>query len=299
MGSSMQEKQSGLLFRVSKLEDESFNVQLEEGIRFYPVRHYHPEVQLTLIMEGRGTRFIGNSIAAFQEGDLFLIGSNVPHVFRNDEQVVLESRLKARSLSIYFKPDALGDTFFQLPETRHISVLLSEASRGIEINRSNTAIVEEQFQEISLLSGFDRLQKLLEILNRISLSKEYRLISQHAYDRPVRDTDNRRISEVFDFVVKNYAEDIKLQQVASLANLSTTAFCRYFKLHTRQTFTEFLNRTRIGQASRLLTETSQSMSEIGYLCGYNNIPYFNREFKKITGLTPMNFRRQYQKQANL
>ncbi len=105
----MQVIQNGLLFRVSKLEDESFNVQLEEGSSFYPVRHYHPEVQLTLIMEGSGTRFIGNSIASFEEGDLFLIGSNVPHVFRNEQQAKTdkqESRVK--SLSIYFKPDALG-----------------------------------------------------------------------------------------------------------------------------------------------------------------------------------------------
>lgn len=296
----MQEKKNGLLFRVSKLEDESFNVQLEEGIRFYPVRHYHPEVQLTLIMEGRGTRFIGNSIATYQEGDLFLIGSNVPHVFRNDEQEGVEiQEYKARSLSIYFKPDALGDTFFQLPETRHIYALLSEASRGIEISRTSTANVEDQFQQIWLLSGFDRLQKLLEILNRISLSRDYRIISQLAYERPIKETDNQRISEVFDFVIKNYAEEIKLEHVASIANLTMTAFCRYFKLHTRQTFTEFLNRTRIGQATRLLTESTHSMSEIGYMCGYNNIPYFNREFKKITGLTPLKFRREFQKQANL
>lgn len=296
----MQEKKNGLLFRVSKLEDESFNVQLEEGILFYPVRHYHPEVQLTLIMEGRGTRFIGNSIATYQEGDLFLIGSNVPHVFRNDEQEGVEiQEYKARSLSIYFKPDALGDTFFQLPETRHIYALLSEASRGIEISRTSTANVEDQFQQIWLLSGFDRLQKLLEILNRISLSRDYRIISQLAYERPIKETDNQRISEVFDFVIKNYAEEIKLEHVASIANLTMTAFCRYFKLHTRQTFTEFLNRTRIGQATRLLTESTHSMSEIGYMCGYNNIPYFNREFKKITGLTPLKFRREFQKQANL
>ena len=296
----MQNEQTGLLFRVSKLEDESFNVQLEEGTGFYPVRHYHPEVQLTLIMEGSGTRFIGNSIASFQEGYLFLIGSNVPHVFRKEQAAGSKNKeSKVKSLSLYFKPDALGDTFFQLPETRHISLLLKEASRGIEISQAGTGDLKDLFQQIWLLSGFDRLQKLLEILDRISLSKEYRLISQHAYDRPLRDTDNRRISEVFDFVVKNYAEEIKLKQVASLANLSLTAFCRYFKLHTRQTFTEFLNRTRIGQASRLLRETTQSVSEIGYSCGYNSIPYFNREFKKITGQTPLNFRREYQIQANL
>ena len=296
----MQVIQNGLLFRVSKLEDESFNVQLEEGSSFYPVRHYHPEVQLTLIMEGSGTRFIGNSIASFEEGDLFLIGSNVPHVFRNEQQAKTDKQeSKVKSLSIYFKPDALGNTFFQLPETRHISLLLTEASRGIEISRAGTGDVKDLFQQIWMLSGFDRLQKLLEILNKISISRKHRIISQLAYERPLKDDDNRRISEVFDFVIKNYTEEINLQQVASIANLSHTAFCRYFKLHTRQTFTEFLNRTRIGQASRLLRETRQSVSEIGYSCGYNNIPYFNREFKKITGITPMNFRREYQKQANI
>ena len=296
----MQFAQSGLLFRVSKLENESFNVQLEEGSSFYPVRHYHPEVQLTLIMEGSGTRFIGNSIASFQEGDLFLIGSNVPHVFRNELQDDSDQHeLKVKSLSIYFKPDALGNTFFQLPETRHISLLLTEASRGIEISSTGTGNVKELFQQIWHLSGFDRLQKLLEILNTISISSKHRTISQLAYDRPLKDGDNRRISEVFDFVIKNYAEEIKLKQVASIANLSPTAFCRYFKLHTRQTFTEFLNRTRIGQASRMLRETRLPVSEIGYMCGYHNIPYFNREFKTITGQTPMNFRRAYQKPGGL
>jgi AraC-like DNA-binding protein len=288
----MQETESGLLFRVPKMLDESFSVQLEEGERFYPIRHYHPEVQLTLIIEGRGTRFIGNSIASFREGDVFLIGSNVPHVFRNDQPGSSGER-KVSSLSVYFKPDVLGDTFFSLPETRHISVLLSEASKGIEILGGGKDKLCDHLQRVRQSRGFNRLVELLEILNLISLSKDYRIISQLSYTRPVRDADNRRISSVFDFVVGNYTEEISLDRAASIANMSTTAFCRYFKLHTRQTFTEFLNRTRIGQASRVLIDTNQSVSEIGYSCGYNNIPYFTRQFRKFTGITPLAYRRQY------
>ncbi|RPI41337.1 MAG: AraC family transcriptional regulator [Bacteroidetes bacterium] len=283
------------MFRVSKLVDESFNVQMEEGTRFYPMLHYHPDIQLTLILEGRGTRFIGNSIEPFREGELYLVGSNVPHVFKTAERP--GSDPVARSLSVYFRPDVLGERFLRLPETRHLSRLLSEASRGIAVGQPAPARLAEQFLQIRMLSGFERLQQLLQVLHAISVSGNYRIISDLSYDRPMKDADNRRISGVFDYVFHHYAGTITLQQAASIANMSVTAFCRYFRLHTRHTFTDFVNRTRIGQAMRLLNETDHSVSEIGYQCGYNNIPYFNREFRKIAGTTPLKFRRKFREEA--
>lgn len=289
----MQNEENGLFFRVPKTGDESFNVQREERERFYPVRHYHPEIQLSLILEGTGTRFIGDSISYFREGDIYLIGPNVPHVFRNDVSPGDQpGKIKARAISIYFKKEAFGESFFNLPETRAVSILLKNASTGILLTGTLRGRIKGLIEGMTRLKGFDRLLELMKILHLISRSKEHEYISQTSYNHPIKERDDQKISNIFNYVILNYGEQIDLDKAANIANMSNTAFCRYFKQRTRQTFTEFLNKTRIGQAAKMLASTDQPVSEIGYECGFNSIPYFTRQFKKHTGMNPLAYRRE-------
>lgn len=288
----MQKQAGSLLFRVPMTGNESLSVQLEEGEHFYPVRHYHPELQMTFILEGRGTRFIGDSVASFSENEIYLIGSNVPHVFRSDPGDRNGGSSRSRSLSLYFNPELPGRSFFSLPELKAISELLDSSSRGIRLLPETVSLLRDDLSAIHDLSGYKRLEAFLGILNRIGTSGAYEIISGSGYIRPVKDQDNHRLSEVFDYVIRHYPEDIKVAEAASVASMSTSAFCRYFRIHTRQTFTEFLNRTRTSQALKLLADSELPVSDIGYSCGYNNIPYFIRQYRKYTGFSPLAHRRQ-------
>jgi AraC-like DNA-binding protein len=294
----MKETGTVLHFRVPKTADESLSVMLEEGESFYPLRHYHPEMQMTLILSGRGTRFIGDSIDSFLENECYIIGSNVPHVFKSDPAgETADVRKTARSISIYFNPEVLGPGYFEMPETRLIREMIDVTSRGIKLGSGAERMGHGFMERMEELSGFRRLQEFLGFMNDLRESGAYQVLSGSGYPVPVRDTDNRRLSDVFEFVLSNYADDISLDRVASVASMSTTAFCRYFRMHTRQTFTEFLNRTRTGKASRLVMETDLPVSEIAYLSGYNSIPYFIRQYRKYTGISPLAHRRKYRRMA--
>jgi len=295
----MQISSSGLHFLVPKTGNESFNVQLEIGENYYPLRHYHPEIQITLILDGHGMRFIGDSIGNFSKGEIYMIGSSVPHVFKDENSSSPDYyKKRAHSVSVYFKPGAFGETFMNLPETRSISRLLDLASRGLEVTGTTRDLIASGLLQLQESEGFPRMMELLDLLYILSQSDDLISLSSLAYHRPARDSDNLRLSELFEYVTSAYSEKISLNKAASIAHMSPTAFCRYFKQQAGQTFTSFLNRTRIGKASKLLLETDGSVSEIGYACGYNSIPYFTRQFKRYTGMAPLAYRRKLQINQN-
>ncbi|MDN5200094.1 AraC family transcriptional regulator [Fulvivirgaceae bacterium BMA10] len=284
-----------LLFRVPKSDEESFKVQVDDQDYFYDPLHFHPELQLTLILESKGTRFIGDSIGSFKAGDVFLIGPNLPHVFRNDKQYYeKENNLRARAISIFFTLDSLGKDFFSLPETIHIQKLLKKSSQGIKIKHKTRTKVIHLMEKIEELDKFGKLLQFLKILDVISHDHELECLSSISFGSSFSESDSKKINDVFEYVVKNFSNEIKLDDVASVANLSTTAFCRFFKLRTRKTFTQFLNEIRIGHACKLLLEEDLNITEICYQCGFNNISHFNRQFKNITSYTPTDYLRVHQ-----
>lgn len=279
-----------LLFQNPKTQESSFLVQEDKLDYFYDTLHYHPELQLTLILEGTGTQFIGENISNFQAGDVILLGENLPHVFKCDPTYYAGSPdLKAHSISIYFSCESFGAGFFALPELISVRKLMEEASRGIRIIGDTRKEIMSHIKEMIHLKGLDRLLKLLTILERISTSKELSYISSVSFSTPFKEADNKRINAIFDYVMKNFSQEISLDEVASIANMSATAFCRYFKRRTRKTFSHFLNEIRIGNACRLLIGDSLNISEIAYESGFNNIAYFNRKFKEITQMTPSEY----------
>ncbi|MTI32312.1 AraC family transcriptional regulator [Xanthovirga aplysinae] len=283
-----------LFFKVPDSKEVSFRVQYDDLDYFYSPLHLHPEIQLSLILESEGTSFIGESIRPFSEGDLLLIGPNLPHVFRNDKSYYQKgSEKRARAISIFFKQEAFGPNFFSLPETQKIGTLLSASTRGIEIMgeaRNKISYILNHFRDYSNL---DRFLQLIKILDIISHSSDLAYLSSYKHQEPLKDVDNQKIEQIFDFVTKNFDQEIRLEEVASLANMSITTFCRFFKQRTQKTFTLFLNEIRIGHACRLLKEEQYNISQICYECGFNNISNFNRKFKEITGHTPKQYRKKF------
>jgi AraC-like DNA-binding protein len=279
-----------LLFRNPMNNEESFYIQEDKLPHFYDILHYHPEFQLTLIIEGTGTCFIGDKIGRFAPGDIFLIGANLPHVFRSAEAYYSkDSKVFAHGISSYFKKESFGESFFDLPETHAIKDLLLRASRGLIIKGNTREIVRPGILGLVKQDGFQRLLSFLSILYSIATSTELEFISSIGFQASKKENDHKKINDVFNYVMKNFQKDIELDEIAKIASMSTTAFCRFFKIRTRKTFSEFLNEVRIGNACKLLINSSDSITEIAYKSGFNNSSNFNRAFKKITNYTPSGY----------
>jgi len=283
-----------IFFQIPKASSETIRVQYEEQPYFYDNLHFHPEVQIMLILEGSGTKFVGDSIGSFSQNDILLLGPNLPHRFCNDGKYYeQDSDLKAKNISVFFQIESFGENFFSLPEAYPIQKLLLESMRGISISGETQKEVTSLVQQLLYLKGFDRFITLFTILSLLSRSKDLEPLSSVGFEGPQKPSDNKKINDVYSYIMDNYTEEIKLQEAANIANMSINAFCRFFKQHTRKTFSTFLNEVRIGHACRLLIEDKRNIQETAFGCGYDNISYFNRQFKDITNYTPTEYVRMY------
>ncbi len=284
-----------LLFRVPTVDDRSFRVQVDHDKHFYQRLHFHPEFQLTLIKEGTGTLVVGDRIDRFQPYDLVLLGANVPHVMLNDADYFLpDSPRRVMAYSFFFKESILGDIFITSPELMHIAELLREATHGVRIQFSGPNSLTDRLEQLNELRPFEQLMLLLNTLDTLTLSPDCERLSGTSYKNPNKPVDHQRLENVFNFILTNYANPITLDDIAGVANLTPHAFCRFLRVHTRKTFSQLLNEVRIEHACRLLKDSTQSVSQIAFSCGYANLSNFNRQFKQVTGMPP----RDYLKKAN-
>lgn len=248
--------------------------------------HYHSEYELVLIIKGSGKRFVGNHVSDYQEGNLTFMGPNVPHLFRKD--VFHE---QGGSLVIHFKKEFLGDNFLSIPEMQKIKLLFERSKMGIHINGRTRNEVANQMNNILTLSGMNRLINLLQLLTYLADSSEYELLS-NLDSNWQNNKDSDRLNKVFDYLMTHFTEDIQLEKVAEIANMSYSGFCRYFKNRTKKTFSHFVNEIRIGYACKRLMESDITVSSVCFECGFNNLTNFNEQFKKINKITPHQFKRQ-------
>ncbi|MCB0396018.1 MAG: helix-turn-helix domain-containing protein [Flavobacteriales bacterium] len=285
-----------IFFQNPKTKEKSIHVQVDRSAYFFDHLHYHPEVQITGLVSGEGTLIVGDRIKRFGPGDVFMLGANLPHVVRSDEAYYEPgSRLISHGTSVYFSTMELGDVFMGLPEMASVSRLVEDASRGIIFKGKARDKCHSMIQEMSRITGVNRLIMLLEILKVLSETDEYEFLSSVAIGKQGKETDNKRMKDTLAYMFNHYQEDIKLEDVAAVANMSTTAFCRYFKQRTRKTFSSFLNEIRIANACKMLTSSSMSISQICYQSGFNNVANFNRQFKRINNLTPSEYLKKFRR----
>ncbi|PPL03114.1 AraC family transcriptional regulator [Parapedobacter indicus] len=258
----------------------------------YPL-HYHPEHEIIFVEKSRGLRVMGDNVARFEDGDLVFISSNLPHVWKNDKEYYAGNpEFYVDVYVIHFLPDALGDSFFDLPELNHISRLFELGQQGISILGTDHARISQMVKAVCLSSGFDRLINFLQLLDALSKIKEYELLSTPFYAKNIRKLETERLNQVIDYMMENYRHEITLDQLASIIDMNKASFCRYFKTRVHKTCTQFLNEIRITQACKLLLNQALNISEIGYEVGYNNISHFNRQFKLLTGASAKVYRKQ-------
>jgi AraC-like DNA-binding protein len=284
------------LHKLPLISDSSFLFNRWDCNYFDKPWHFHEEYELVLIDKSRGTKFIGDNVSHFEAGDLFLIGSNIPHLFRNQEDYYAgDPTLEASSIFIHFTGQFLGSNFFDLPEMRAVKKLLDQAAFALEINGKAKEMVICKLYEMCSENASQRLLSLLEILLKLSENNDQTPLLSYRFTPPAttntKDTD--RIHKVFEFIMKNFTQEIYVPEIAEMLNMSSASFSRYFKHHTRKTFSGYVTEIRISHACQLLMQGDESVSQIGYMSGFENLSNFYRHFREIIGLTPKEYRHRF------
>lgn len=281
------------LHKLPIASDASFLFKTMDCNYFSNPWHFHKEYELVLIDKSRGTRFIGDNVSHFEDGDLCIIGSNIPHLYRNSEKYYSKSsKLKARSIFIHFTTDFLGNHFFDVPEMKLVTKLLNKSSLALDIQGKTKKIIIDKLHDMQKENPTQRLLSLLSILILLSQSHELKPLLSNGFSAN-NSGDSEKINYAFHFILKNYTDEIYIRDIASKLNMSVAAFSRYFKHHTRKTFSDYVTEIRIGHACRLLMENNFSISEISYQSGFDNLSNFYRHFKKITGIIPKEYRSRF------
>jgi AraC-like DNA-binding protein len=283
-----------IYLKVAHSPETSIDIRHETAPYFKNPWHFHAELELTLILSSRGTRFVGNNISNFFENELTLTGPNLPHYWRNDPAYYKKgSRLKAEAIIVRFSEQFLGKDFFQLPEMQHIRNLFRISHRGLLIAGDTKRQAAERIRAMMKMNGAERIIALLQVLNTIAASAEYKVLSSIGFIQTYGEPDVARINKVYAFVLENFLRPIHLKQVAAIANMNPAAFSRYFKVKTGKTFTQLLHEIRIEHAYKLLIEGERNVSEVCYECGFQNQSYFIKQFKRIANQTPLQYRNQH------
>ncbi|WP_420573681.1 helix-turn-helix domain-containing protein [Kordia sp.] len=276
-----------LPFKIPKAESDILIVQEDRGRTFYEQLHQHEEIQLSFIVSGKGTFIIGDTIRDFQPNDVLLFGSHVPHVLKSDVSTEQDSYM----ISLFFTSDSFGEHFFGLPKLQSLQKLLNDARFGVKFTEHKT-IVKSLFEGVLLQNSLQQFATFFEILS-ILTQLDYETISSFINTKNYTDDEGKRMSAVFEFAMNHFDQKIVLEDIATIANMTPNAFCKYFKQRTNKTFFKFLTEVRIENACKFLTNQSQlSIAETAYSCGFFNVSNFNRKFKEIKGLTPTKFRKK-------
>ena len=274
-------------------ESKTFRIKDLNEPFFDPNWHFHNEYQLAVVMQVTGTRFVGDNISHFEAGDMVLTGSNLPHVWRNEEQYFQNLGLMTRVIVIYFSPDFMGDTFLNKDEMIDVRELMLRANRGLLVSDKTRDIARDIMINMLGQNRFDGVISLLQILNILSTSNDLKYINKEGYLNTITDSDSERMRAVHAYVLNNFKGNILLEEAASLANLSPTSFSRYFKARANKTFSDFVAELRIGLACKLLQDYDKTIVQIAFECGYKTLSHFNRKFKELTGTSPLKYRKAY------
>ena len=267
-------------------EHSSFKILLTPNLNDLFYWHFHPEYEIVYVESETGIRHIGDHISKYEGSDLALIGPNIPHL--NFDYGV---RTTVDTVVVQMKEHFLGQVFFALPEIASINNLFERAKTGLVFFGETKKLAAEKLKSLTSLSHFDQLITLLQIFNLLAESKEAITLNT----RPIANVsvlkEQERLHRIYHFIETHYQQHINVNAVAKISNLTTAAFCRYFKKSTHLTFTNFLNQYRINQAKKILLK-DKNVSNACYETGFENLSHFNKTFKKFTGENPSAFRKK-------
>ena len=252
--------------------------------------HYHEELELNFIMNAKGAkRVVGDHMDEIDDIELVLVGSNLPHVWLTHKCKSKE----IREITIQFHKDLLDEKFLRRNQLNFIRGMLEKSARGILFSKKTIEQITPRLIALNQKQGFDSVLELISILHDLSTSRNMQFLSDSTFNNTEFSYNSRRIEKVFEYMNQNFDKPVSLTEAAKIASMTDVSFSRFFKRRTGITFIDSLTEMRLGHASRLLIDTTQSVAEIAYNCGFNNISNFNRIFKKKKHCTPKEFRGNY------
>jgi AraC-like DNA-binding protein len=283
--------------KLAALPTESVIFFDEERPHFTVPWHFHPEIEILFVVKSSGTSYVGDGIHRFTEGEISIIGENVPHWWKSDPKY-LEGKDTSgiKVLIIQFNKEIFQPHFINLPEMKAIKEFLEKSQRGIQFLCKSRKVLGEQITRIFQLTGITRITELIMLLEMMANTKDYKYHASIGYSKTINTYDFYRFNKIHEHIILNFNKPIKLEDVASTVNISPTAFCRYFKKHTGKTFLSFLNEMRIGHACKLMVEGKIPISMASMESGFNNLSHFNDQFKRVMKLTPTEYLSAYKKE---
>jgi AraC-like DNA-binding protein len=287
------------LLKIPTAPSYSFSVRLDKIQNLNNRWHYHPEIELIHFHRGTGTQFIGDNIKRFGKGDIVLVGSNLPHYWRDDNREVpdIQQRLPYSTV-IHFSEDFWGVRFLELPENKIIKSILEKARRGLLLTGILRDKVASAMEKISSAEGPERIILLMEILLSISRSNEVVTLSSMGYQYPLSESENDRINAIYNHTLSHFNKKITLDEIAGVAGMAPNSFCRYFKSRTGKTYSQFLMEIRIGHSCKLLIEKNISIKQLCFESGFMNFSCFHKHFKAVTSQSPQSYRLAFGKSNN-
>lgn len=274
-------------------ENESFSIKYVDLQFFTRGWHWHPEIELMLVVEGEGTRFVGDSrLMPFEPGDLVLVGADLPHVWiSSDRQRENDAPFRAKAYVIQFKEDCFGKDFFKKPEMDPILSLFQRAQQGIHFNGETQKLVAKKIIEACSEQGTKRLLTFIDILHNLAHSEQVTCLATPNYKEPEETGNKDRLGKAVNYILKNYHKRIPAEVLADMVGLSDSAFSTYFKKWMSVNMVSFINNLRTSKARELLTETDKEIRKIRKECGFENTSHFYVQFKKDAGCAPGKYRR--------
>ncbi|WP_428330642.1 AraC family transcriptional regulator [Mucilaginibacter sp.] len=270
---------------------QSFLFRKFDNIAFDAPYHFHAEYELTYILQGSGKRYVGSHMEDFASGDLVMIGPNVPHCWKLDNSC---KQPEASAIVIQFDSAFLGDDFFNKDELQPIKRLFQRSGCGISFHDDTQKKVNQSLLKLSgEENNFRVLIDLLEAFQKLALSNEYSLLDQNRVIAERSLTEQERINPVFAYLVENFRQQVSLEAAAGIANMTTNAFCKYFKKITRKTFMETIIEYRLNYAIQQLVQTDKPISEISFESGFGDVSHFYKMFKTKMNLSPLNYRKKF------
>jgi len=266
----------------------SINLMVNPDLSDFFFWHFHPEYELVFIEGADGNRHVGSHFSRFEQSDLVLIGSYIPHL--NFDYGIKSPYEK---IVVHIQPGFLKTPFDHTPEVSGIQELLRQSGRGIAFGSHTKNKLGNRIKNLNDLDGFEQFLELLQLLNELHKAEDKIFLHPEQVKNQFNTRDKDRLDRIYAFIDEKYQEKIDIDEVASLSNLSKAAFCRYFKKMTRQTFTQFVNHYRVDRSKKLLL-SGKNVTETCFSSGFESLSYFNRTFKKITGTNPISFRARHQ-----
>ena len=276
-------------------QSDVFVIINSEKVGFdYPI-HYHSAYELTLILNSSGNRIVGDSAEKYSLNDLVLIGPEIYHRW-DDDDIAPEKRNNAHVITIQFSKDLFDQTLFLKESFSSIKNLLAESQRGLKFVGKTFSIVAEKMKNLTTEKKFESVLEFLQILNILSISIDKKYLASDGFISIKEDAKGDRVNKMYTYILTHFNDsDLRITELAQESNMSTSAFGHFFKKSTNKSFTQFVVDMRLGYASKLLLNSNDSISEIAFKSGFNNIANFNRLFKKNKFITPKQYRQNLKK----